>query len=397
MKNDSFFLNAAAVQRSDKRFRKSFTKLIATIIMIFVLLVPNSFGQWVWSLTCSPEISCWDQEINTTAMVNLQATFTDIFTYWHVRGYLTTYSVCYNGAPVQNNAEATDGYFHISYDHWSDEMNGFNRILMTIQPGTLIYNGTYTQATTLFFPELCSPPPPGGGGCRSGFTIKSEKFETDEADNLLPEEPCGDSCALCEQNGGFCDQGGNCVGGSPSPIVIDTLGNGFDLTNAAGGVLFDIDVDGVREQVSWTTAETDDAWLALDRNENGTIDSGKELFGNFTPQPVPAQGGERNGFRALAEYDKPAYGGNNDNQIDAGDAIFAQLKLWQDRNHNGISEQGDLQNLSGSPIRVIELRYRESRRTDEHGNRFKYRAKVKDAQNAQLGRWAWDVFLVTEP
>jgi hypothetical protein len=178
--------------------------------------------------------------------------------------------------------------------------------------------------------------------------------------------------------------------------LIDVSGNGFDLTNAAGGVLFDIDVDNTKEQTAWTTADTDDAWLALDRNANGTIDSGKELFGNFTPQPVTAQGEERNGFRALAEYDKPVYGGNNDNQIDAGDAIFAQLKLWQDHNHNGISEPDELQNLSASPIRVIELRYKESRRTDEYGNRFRFKARVRDAQDAQLGRWAWDVYIVVQ-
>lgn len=242
----------------------------------------------------------------------------------------------------------------------------------------------------------CSPYG-GGEECLRGSS--TEKSSADEpADNLLPEDPCGGGdCGLCQQNGGFCDMGGVCIGGSPSPILIDVSGNGFDLTNAAGGVLFDIDVDNLKEQVSWTTADTDDSWLALDRNTNGTIDSGKELFGNFTPQPGAPQGAERNGFLALAEYDKPVYGGNGDNQIDAGDTIFAQLKLWQDRNHNGISEPDELQSLSASPVRVIELRYKESRRTDEHGNQFKYRAKVKDARGAQVGRWAWDVFLVTNP
>ncbi len=181
-----------------------------------------------------------------------------------------------------------------------------------------------------------------------------------------------------------------------TPIVIDINGNGFSLTSAANGVDFDLDSDGTREHLSWTSGISDEAWLVLDRNNNGLIDNGTELFGNVTPQPDPPQGEERNGFLALAEYDKPANGGNDDNQIDARDVIFAQLKLWQDRNHNGISEANELQSLSVSPIRILELNYRESRRTDEHGNRFKYRAKVRDARGAQIGRWAWDVFLLKQ-
>jgi len=172
------------------------------------------------------------------------------------------------------------------------------------------------------------------------------------------------------------------------------LGNGFRLTDTANGVKFDLDNNGSQEQTAWTDSGSDDAFLTLDRNGNGTIENGAELFGNFTPQPNPPWGVLRNGFLALAEYDKSANGGYHDGVIDRNDAVFTSLRLWNDTNHNGASEPWELHTLADFNLESISLDFRTSRRTDQFGNQFRYRARVKDSLG--VGRWAWDVFFTAQ-
>jgi hypothetical protein len=206
-------------------------------------------------------------------------------------------------------------------------------------------------------------------------------------------EECEDlyEAGVCRSNGGEWADWPNCF--CVSPIIIDVSGNGFNLTNAVGGVGFNIMGDNALEQISWSSTNSDDAWLVLDRNGNGTIDDSKELFGSGTSQPQGSIDRIKNGFRALAVFDNIREGGNSDGQISNRDAIFTSLKLWQDLNHNGISESNELHTLPELGLASISLDYKESKQHDENGNWFGFRAKVRDVRGATLGRWAWDVFL----
>jgi hypothetical protein len=80
--------------------------------------------------------------------------------------------------------------------------------------------------------------------------------------------------------------------------------------------------------------------------------------------------------------------------IGAGDAIFPSLRLWQDTNHNGVSEADELHPLAALNTKRLHLDYKESKKTDAYGNRFHYRAKVDEGKDGNAGRWAWDVFLL---
>jgi hypothetical protein len=177
--------------------------------------------------------------------------------------------------------------------------------------------------------------------------------------------------------------------GDPDPLVLDLHGNGIALTSLDDGVRFDVNADGFAERVAWTRRGSDDAWLVLDRNGNGRIDDGTELFGNYTPQPPSSW---PNGYLALGELESSGQRGNGDHVVDAADPLWHDLRLWRDANHDGVSQPDELSTLAANGVEWLELTLRKSGRRDRYGNYFRYRAKAGGAG----GRWSYDVFLNSE-
>jgi Ca2+-binding RTX toxin-like protein len=151
-----------------------------------------------------------------------------------------------------------------------------------------------------------------------------------------------------------------------SPIVIDLDGDGVE-TLALGATHFDHDADGLSELSGWVSP--DDGLLAYDRNGDGRISNGTELFGNYSAMSSGEQA--ENGFRALAEFDD-----NGDGLIDAQDASYASLRVWRDLNSNGISDAGELQTLAQAGVASISTGYADSAYIDEHGNEHRQVATV---------------------
>jgi Ca2+-binding RTX toxin-like protein len=150
---------------------------------------------------------------------------------------------------------------------------------------------------------------------------------------------------------------------SSSPLVFDLDGDGIEITQLSdkSTTLFDLNADGRRTQMAW--ASPDDAFLALDRDGNGLIDTGKELFGD---QTVLANGKKAaDGYAAQAELDS-----NHDGQLDAQDARFADLRLWRDLDQNGISDSSELLTLAQLDITQINLNKTAGTQTLADGTRL---------------------------
>lgn len=143
--------------------------------------------------------------------------------------------------------------------------------------------------------------------------------------------------------------------------------------------------------MGWTAQGADNAFLALP-GPDGLVHNGRQLFGNFTPQ-LPSD--TPNGFAALALYDQPTNGGNGDGIIDSRDAIFSSLRLWIDTNHDGICQPNEMFTLPSQGINSISLNYKESQKTGQYGNVFRYRAQLNPNNPTDAGKTVYDIFFVT--
>ena len=147
-----------------------------------------------------------------------------------------------------------------------------------------------------------------------------------------------------------------------SPLVFDLGDNGVAPSAPERGVHFNLNAHG-KLKTAWIAG--DDALLVLDRDGNGTIDDGRELFGSATQvDGVPAE----DGFAALAVLDQAGHGGNGNGLIESEDLLFRELRLWRDTNRDGISQASELTSLVAAGIEAIELRVQRRELRDQHGN-----------------------------
>ncbi len=197
--------------------------------------------------------------------------------------------------------------------------------------------------------------------------VRSEECDLVARTNQTPQEQIEDqcqadpTCARCNPPDFGC-----------SPLLIDLDDVGFELTAPLNGVSFDIDADGVLDQIAWTRAGRLDGFLAFDRNGNGTIDDGSELFGDSTLLPNGSRA--RNGFEALFAFD--SFDGNQNGFIDPGDPIFTELSVWVDMDHDGRVGTDELRSLRALKIAALSLEYRALVVADQHRNQLVFWGQV---------------------
>lgn len=157
----------------------------------------------------------------------------------------------------------------------------------------------------------------------------------------------------------------------PSPIVIDTTGEGFWLTDAQHGVAFHEEADGSLQQMSWTDPAHHNAWLVRPNPDGSMTSLAENMFGNLSPQPTSVH---PNGYAALAYLMEQEGCGNKFTRLDSnnGPVVWNELRLWQDGNQDGVAQSEELHTLTDLGVYAISLQFHESDHTDQYGNGFRY-------------------------
>ncbi|MGG4661706.1 hypothetical protein [Providencia vermicola] len=160
---------------------------------------------------------------------------------------------------------------------------------------------------------------------------------------------------------------GNLADDYKTPLIIDLDGDGVQTLVDNLGIRFDFKGNETQSQTGWV--HPDDGLLAWDKNQDGIINSGNELFGNNSLLFNNTLA--KDGFSALSELDS-----NADGIINSSDKLWLELKIWQDKNSDAISQFNELTSLSDMGINTIELNTKELNSYDENGNFHKLIAKV---------------------
>jgi hypothetical protein len=232
-----------------------------------------------------------------------------------------------------------------------------------------------------------------GGGIHWGFG--DSEYYTESSNSVYFAPACLANGTQCYDDSDCCSNNCNITCADPSPILIDLENSTaeFHLTSVADGVHFDLNVNGTPEPLGWTEPYSSIGFLVLDRNQNGSIDDGSELFGNMTRKSDGTRA--RNGFEALLDLDGGA--GASDGKIDASDPIYAQLRLWFDRNHNGSSEGDELVTLADVGVVAVSTAYRETPKVDRYGNRYWLEGTAVILRNdREHSRKVFDVVFTTQ-
>jgi hypothetical protein len=283
-------------------------------------------------------------------------------------GYITgTHSIADGGAGTVASAQFGP---HISQDssiyltHYSATVSA-STVYEHCYRASLSATGEYGASNRLTSGMYCAPPKPPPP----------------------PPPPPPDPPADTGPGGGCmtnCETGTeNALGAGGGDPILFKLGSGpWKLSGLNDPVLFDINNTGHLDTVGWTAADSEIAFLAIDRNGNGRIDDGGELFGNGTLLTSGSRA--PNGFEALAEFDA-----NGDGVIDQKDPVWSRLLLWTDRSHDGVSQAGELQPIATSPVTSIDLDHHWTGRRDPSGNAFCFESHLKQGHRTQA---FYDVF-----